>query len=123
MESKKTKLATNKKVAEAQIERYLVSEIKRIGGLCWKWTSPGTNGVPDRIIMIQGLTIAVELKAPGEEVRPLQQHRIDEIKLTGNMACVVDSYEVVDKLIRNLENGRILNMHVGRLCAGHQYDL
>ena len=114
MESKKTKLADNKKVAEAQIERYLISEIKRIGGLCWKWTSPGTNGVPDRIIMIQSMMIAVELKAPGEKVRPLQEHRIAEIRKTGNIVYVLDSYEAVDGFISDLEETTKIWMDLNR---------
>ncbi len=39
---------------ENDIEKYLVRQIKRIGALCYKFTSPGTRGVPDRIILYQG---------------------------------------------------------------------
>lgn len=118
MESKK---ATNKKVAEVQIERYLVKEIERIGGLCWKFVSPGTNGVPDRIAMIHGMTIFIELKAPGEKIRPLQMHRIDEILQTGNRAFMIDSFEKVDGLIKTLESKVILQDSLKRLRE--KYDL
>lgn len=38
-----------------------------------KFTSPGCAGVPDRIILLPGGTMAfVELKAPGKKERPLQ---------------------------------------------------
>ena len=36
---------------ENQVERHLHSRIGLIGGLCFKFTSPGTAGVPDRIII------------------------------------------------------------------------
>jgi hypothetical protein len=36
-------------VREKVIENYLCEEAKKIGGLCYKFTSPGRRGVPDRI--------------------------------------------------------------------------
>lgn len=48
---------------ESAIERRLVREVTRRGGLCYKWVSPGISGVPDRIIITpEGRTIYVELK-------------------------------------------------------------
>lgn len=35
---------------EADVERYLVEQVERNGGLCEKFTSPGKKFVPDRII-------------------------------------------------------------------------
>lgn len=37
---------------ECEIERKLVDTVKVKGGICWKFVSPGTAGVPDRIILI-----------------------------------------------------------------------
>ena len=34
---------------EKQVEQKLVAAVKSKGGVCWKFTSPGTAGVPDRI--------------------------------------------------------------------------
>ena len=51
---------------EKMIESRLVQEVQSRGGLCWKFTSPGTDGVPDRIVLMPGGKIAfVEVKAPG----------------------------------------------------------
>lgn len=64
---------------EVEIERRLVSETKRRGGLCLKWVCPGFDGVPDRIILMPGGKIGfAELKAPGKRPRPLQasKHRL-----------------------------------------------
>ena len=48
---------------EKTIERHLVDGVKRLGGLCVKFVSPGTPGVPDRIIITAtGKIIFVELK-------------------------------------------------------------
>ena len=37
---------------EKKIERKLVKEVKRCGGKCWKFVSPGSDGVPDRIALL-----------------------------------------------------------------------
>lgn len=48
---------------ESQIEAWLVRAVKQRGGLCFKWVSPGNNGVPDRIVITpKGRVIFVELK-------------------------------------------------------------
>lgn len=55
---------------EKQIEQQLVSAVRRMGGICPKWVSPGLDGVPDRIILLPGGHMAfAELKAPGKTLR------------------------------------------------------
>ena len=55
---------------ENAVERTLRNEIKRQGGWCLKFVSPGTAGVPDRICLLPGRVLAfVELKAPGRHVK------------------------------------------------------
>ena len=55
---------------ENAVERTLRNEIKRQGGWCLKFVSPGTAGVPDRICLLPGGVIAfVELKAPSKKVK------------------------------------------------------
>ena len=68
---------------EKELEAKVVREIKELGGLCLKWTSPGSSGVPDRIIILPGGTIAfAELKRPkGYRIEPLQRYWAE--KLTG----------------------------------------
>lgn len=38
---------------EKEIEKYLREEIKKLGGIAYKFVSPGQVGVPDRICLIQ----------------------------------------------------------------------
>ena len=48
---------------EKEIEKILVDEVKRLGGRAYKWTSPGNDGVPDRIVFLPDTrVIFVELK-------------------------------------------------------------
>lgn len=61
---------------ESIVEKKFAAEVKKRGGLAVKFVSPGFNGVPDRLVLFPGGRMAfVELKAPGETMRPLQQYR------------------------------------------------
>lgn len=48
---------------ESDVERRLVKGIKKIGGIAFKFVSPGNSGVPDRIVALpDGVVWFVELK-------------------------------------------------------------
>lgn len=50
---------------EKEVESKLVAMVRRHGGKCPKWVSPGWAGVPDRIILLpRGRVIFVETKRP-----------------------------------------------------------
>lgn len=70
---------------EKELEADLVREVKALGGLCLKWTSPGTSGVPDRIIFLPGgVTAFAELKRPkGYRISPLQKHWAEKLSCMG----------------------------------------
>lgn len=52
-------------VLEKDIEQKLIRMVKRYGGRCPKWVSPGFSGVPDRLVLLPGgLIIFVETKRP-----------------------------------------------------------
>ena len=81
---------------EKSIEQELVKEVKKRGGICPKWVSPGFDGVPDRIVLLPGRKIAfVELKAPGKKPRPLQVKRMRQLKSLGFPVYVVDGIEQI----------------------------
>ena len=53
---------------EKQIEQRLVKAVKAQGGLCPKLVSPGTDGMPDRMVLLPDSHMGfVEVKAPGEK--------------------------------------------------------
>lgn len=61
---------------EARLEKRLVKCVEEVGGLCWKFTSPGTPGVPDRIcILPDGRIVFVEMKAEWGRVSNIQKYR------------------------------------------------
>ncbi|CRR07359.1 VRR-NUC domain-containing protein [Streptococcus equi] len=86
---------------EKDIENYLKKKTK---GLCLKFASPGTIGVPDRIVVMNTVTFFVEVKAPGKKPRPSQVAMHKKIKEAGQHVWVVDSYESVDIALKEMEN-------------------
>ena len=89
---------------ESKIEKKLVSLVRRLGGECLKFVSPGNAGVPDRIVMMpHGKIYFVELKAPGEKPRALQIAVHDRFKRLGFPVTVIDSMEGVEDFVRALE--------------------
>ena len=88
-----------KVIREREIESYLVKKVTESGGICWKLISPGNAGVPDRLVIIRGEVIFVELKAPGEQPRRLQEITIQKLKDQKQEVWVIDSKDMVDHLI------------------------
>lgn len=89
---------------EKSIEAKLVAAVKAVGGICWKFTSPGTSGVPDRIVLIPfGRIGFVEVKAPGETPRPLQRLRIRTLRRLGFKAFVLDSPDQIGGIIDEIQ--------------------
>lgn len=76
---------------ETVVEQALIRAVQAAGGLCWKFISPGTAGVPDRIILLPGGHVGfVEVKAPGKHPRPIQQHRLNQLHALGATALTID---------------------------------
>ena len=89
-------------MTEKEIENYLVRKIKNKKGVAYKFTSPGNSGVPDRICMLpNGKIFFVELKSPGKKPRALQVNQIRKITNLGQRVYVVDSKEMVDRVLEN----------------------
>ncbi|HEL1821120.1 TPA: VRR-NUC domain-containing protein [Streptococcus suis] len=84
---------------EKDIENYLK---KKCAGLCLKFTSPGTIGVPDRIVVLPKGIFFVEVKAPGKKPRPSQLSMFRKLERLGHRGWVVDSYESVDRALEEM---------------------
>ena len=90
------------KTLEADLEKRLVSKVTNLGGLAWKFTSPGTVGVPDRIILFQGRIFFVEMKAPRCDLRDTQKWRKLQIEREGFKVLRLRSEEEVDRFVETL---------------------
>lgn len=90
---------------EREIERKLVDAVKERGGICWKFTSPGTAGVPDRIVLMpKGRIAFVEVKATGEEPRKLQLSRHKLLRRLGFQVFVLDKPEQIGGMLDAIQS-------------------
>ena len=88
---------------EKTVESKFTSAVKAKGGLAVKFTSPGFNGMPDRLVMFPDGRIAfVEVKAPGETPRPLQRSRLKLLRRLGFKAFVLDNTSDIPKIIEEV---------------------
>lgn len=86
--------------SEADIERRLVNEVRKAGGMCLKFTSPSTRGVPDRIVLMPGGNMTfVELKAPGRKPTRFQSLMHERIRALGFRVMVQDGYDRIREVV------------------------
>lgn len=85
---------------ESALERKLVLAVEKIGGKAVKWTAPGFAGVPDRIVLLPyGVVAFVEMKAPGQKLKPLQGYWKQRLEELGHHHFTIDSAEGIEKFI------------------------
>ena len=91
-------------MSEKLIEQKLVKAVKAAGGCCPKLVSPGTDGMPDRIVLMPGGRIGfVEVKAPGKKPRQLQVKRHEKLRALGFLVFVLDDPEQIPGILREVE--------------------
>lgn len=85
---------------EKEIEQKLVDTVKKHGGICPKFVSPGFSGMPDRIVLLpKGKFAFIELKAPNKKPRPLQVARYKLLMGLGFRVYVIDGMEQIGGVI------------------------
>ena len=85
---------------ERDVEQKLIRAVRRCGGLALKFVSPNLNGVPDRLLLFTGGRAAFcEVKAPGQKPRPLQVHRMEQLRKLGFRVFVIDHEEQIQPLL------------------------
>ncbi|HAG2567880.1 TPA: VRR-NUC domain-containing protein [Salmonella enterica] len=84
---------------ENLIEKHLVAEVKKAGGVAYKFISPGHRSVPDRIVLLPGGRIVfVECKAPGKAPRADQLREHERLRALGFVVVVLASKDLSDIL-------------------------
>ena len=90
-------------IREKTIEQKLVKAVKAMGGIAPKFTSPGFDGMPDRIIILpDGKMGFVEVKAPGKKPRPLQEVRHNLLRQMGCKVYVIDGAEQIESVLAEI---------------------
>ena len=89
---------------EKDIEKHLREKVTTLGGLVWKFTSPGTDGVPDRIVVMpDGRLIFVELKARYGVLAPIQKYQIGQLLKHHQQVVVIRGEEGLTGFLRDLQ--------------------
>ena len=89
---------------EKYVEQRLIKAVRQSGGLALKFVSPGFNGVPDRLLLFTGGRAAFcEVKAPGQKPRPLQAHRMEQLRELGFPVYVVDGVEQIPEMLEEIK--------------------
>ena len=87
------------------IEKELVRAVKDKGGIAPKVTSPGVDGMPDRLVLLpRGRMGFVELKAPGRTPRPLQLARHRLLRRLGFKVYVIDEINQIDSVLEEIDH-------------------
>ena len=106
MDKKIANIVNHAEVSEKAIERYLVDEVKKLGGVCLKYSNQNMAGFPDRLILLPGArTIWVELKSRGKHTTALQDIRLRTLNKLGYDTYICDSKELVDECLKFYRKG------------------
>ena len=88
---------------ERDIEKHLVDGVKKLGGRAYKWTSPGNDGVPDRIVILPGRPpIFVELKTDRGRLTALQNVQIGRLRDLGQDVRVLHGMNDVGRFLKEI---------------------
>jgi hypothetical protein len=89
---------------ESQVEKYLNEQVKSIGGITRKWSSPNRVGVPDRICFFPGgVVVFVEVKTDRGRLSVRQERELKELCSFGASCYVVKGARGVNDFITKMK--------------------
>ena len=90
---------------EKIIEKELAARSRAMGGIAPKFTSPGFDGMPDRLVLLPGGRMGfVELKVPGKKPRALQLARHRLLQRLGFKVYVIDEINQIDSVLEEIDH-------------------
>lgn len=93
------------KMNDDELFAKLVNNVRSMGGLALKFSSPGFDGVPDRLVLLpKGRIAFVELKAPGKMLRPLQVRRKRQLEALGFSVYCIDGVEQIGGILSEIQS-------------------
>lgn len=90
-------------VRENKVERYLDKQVKLLGGDTRKWVSPGRDGVPDRIVILNGRVVFVEVKTTDGVTSEAQKREHARLRDKGARVTTVKGNSGVDGFVSDLK--------------------
>ena len=94
--------------SERNLQRYLIISAELHDIFCRKVQAIGHVGFPDMFLARNGRIVLVELKSPTGKGRlsKKQEKEIERLRNEGINVYVIDSYEGVDDVIKNLADAQ-----------------
>ena len=90
-------------MTEKQIERRLCEMARKRGGLSYKFKSPNSPGVPDRIIITPGGGVwFVELKTAAGRMTSIQKWQKSELEKRGANVRVIRGWDAAKEFIEEV---------------------
>jgi hypothetical protein len=91
--------------SEKCVEQVLIKTVKKMGGICPKFVSPGFDGVPDRLVLLpKGKFAFVELKAKGKKMRSLQVKRKRQLEQLGFSVYCIDDISQIGGILSEIQS-------------------
>lgn len=84
---------------EAKVETYLDHQITLLGGLTRKWVNPARRGAPDRIVVLAGRVVFVEVKTVDGVLSPHQRREHERLRQAGAHVHTVYGAAGVDQFV------------------------
>jgi len=94
-------------VRENKVERYLRSEVQKLGGDTRKWVSPGRDGVPDQLVFIGRRIHLVEVKTADGKLSVAQVREHARLREHGATVVTVYGNKGVDEYINDIFNSEV----------------
>ena len=86
---------------EKMIEARLRDGVKALGGVAYKWVSPGNAGAPDRIVVLSGgIVHFIELKRGGGKLTRMQQVQQARLRALGADCAIVYGLAGVESYLK-----------------------
>lgn len=90
---------------EKDTESWIKKQVEELGGIFLKFTSPGNDGVPDRIaIFPDSRLVFVELKKSTGRLTKVQQYQIQRLIGLHQQVCVVRGRRAAEEFMRDMRD-------------------
>ena len=99
---------------EKDTEAWIRKEVEKLGGVFLKFTSPGNDGVPDRIaIFPDSRLVFVELKKKTGKLTKIQEYQISRLVCLHQQVCVVRGRRAAEEFMRDMKDHSMESIDYG----------
>ena len=82
-------------MTESKIQKKIIDNLTDRGFMVIKLMKTNTNGIPDLLILKNGIAKFVEVKKPGGKISQLQKYRIKKLREQNFEAVVMDGIDSI----------------------------